>query len=399
MEYRRFGRTELAMPVFSCGGMRYQQKWQDLPLEQIEKEKQANLEATIHRAIDVGINHIETARGYGSSERQLGLVLPTFAREKLIVQTKIPPQEDPDKFLAFFDESLERLQLDYVDLLAIHGINNADALQKTIRPGGCLAAARELQRQGKARHVGFSTHGSTDLLMRAVNHDRDGGFDYINLHWYFIFQKHWQVIERATELDMGVFIISPSDKGGKLYDPPPRLVELCEPLHPMVFNNLFCLSHPQVHTLSIGAARPSDFDRHLETLPLLARAGELLPPIVARLRAAMDEAIGFRDHEAMAYQLPEVEEAPAGLNLQMMLFMRNVALAWGMTNYAKMRFNLMGNGGTWFPGAKPETVLDVPEEELIAAAGDAPWAEELPAMLREAVAMLGGEQVKRVSQS
>jgi predicted aldo/keto reductase-like oxidoreductase len=45
------------------------------------------LQATIHRALDLGINHIETARGYGSSEMQLGWVLPKLPRDKMIVQT------------------------------------------------------------------------------------------------------------------------------------------------------------------------------------------------------------------------------------------------------------------------------------------------------------------------
>jgi uncharacterized protein len=73
MEYRRFGRTELQMPVFSCGGMRYQHKWQDMPISEIPDENQLNLEATIRRSLAVGITHIETARFYGSSEVQLGL--------------------------------------------------------------------------------------------------------------------------------------------------------------------------------------------------------------------------------------------------------------------------------------------------------------------------------------
>jgi predicted aldo/keto reductase-like oxidoreductase len=60
MKYRRFGRTELAMPVFSCGGMRYQFKWQDVPPQDIPAENQDNLEATIRRAVEIGINHIET---------------------------------------------------------------------------------------------------------------------------------------------------------------------------------------------------------------------------------------------------------------------------------------------------------------------------------------------------
>jgi len=68
MQYRRFGRTELQMPVFSCGGMRYQYKWKDLPPKEIPAKNQQNLEATIRRSLEIGINHIETARGYGTSE-------------------------------------------------------------------------------------------------------------------------------------------------------------------------------------------------------------------------------------------------------------------------------------------------------------------------------------------
>ena len=79
------------MPVLSCGGMRYQYKWSDVPPADIPAENQANLEATIHRAVELGINHIETARGYGSSEMQLGNVLPKLPRKQILVQTKVAP--------------------------------------------------------------------------------------------------------------------------------------------------------------------------------------------------------------------------------------------------------------------------------------------------------------------
>jgi len=77
---------------------------------------------------------------------------------------------------------------------------------------------------------------------------------------------NWTAIEAARALDMGIFIISPNDKGGKLYDPPRKLKELCAPLTPMQFNDLYCLARPQVHTLSCGAARPGDFDEHIRAL-------------------------------------------------------------------------------------------------------------------------------------
>lgn len=235
MEYRRFGRTELQIPVFSGGGMRYQYKWQDLPASEIPTDNQRHLEATIRRSVEVGINHIETARGYGTSEMQLGQILPEFPREQLIVQTKVTPKSDTVEFRHKFEQSLAFLKLDYVDLLSLHGINTDELLHDSIRPGGCLDVARKLQREGRVRFIGFSTHGPTDIIVKTIETDQ---FDYVNLHWYYINQVNWPAIEAAQRHDMGVFIISPSDKGGKLYDPPPKLVELCKPLSPMQFNDL-----------------------------------------------------------------------------------------------------------------------------------------------------------------
>ncbi len=398
MRYRRFGRTGLNMPVLTCGGMRYQNKWQDQPLDEIPADNQANLDATVRRAVELGINHIETARGYGSSERQLGCVLPTFPREKIIVQTKLGPEQDPDQFLAYFNESLERMRLEYVDLLAIHGINDRHTLDLAIRKGGCLAAARKLQQQGRAKHIGFSTHGPTDIILKAVCHEDDGGFDYVNLHWFFIFQQNRPAIEEAARRDMGVFIISPNDKGGKLFEPPDKLIELCQPLHPIVFNDLFCLSDDKVHTISIGAAKPSDFDRHLEAVSLLNRADELITPIITKLRRAMKDAIGIEDPEAMGDGLPWWEAAPGQLNMPVMLWLRNLALGWDMVEYGKMRFNLLGNGNHWFPGEKADKLNDLTDAEILDAVSHSPYASEIPAMLRQSLDLLAGEEVKRISQ-
>jgi len=134
MKYRRFGRTNLQMPVISCGGMRYQHKWQDVPPAEIPPDNQANLEACILRALALGINHIETARGYGSSEMQLGFILPKLPRNKMLVQTKVQPAATAEEFLSNFQRSLSYLGLEHVDLLAIHGINNRQHLDWTLGP-------------------------------------------------------------------------------------------------------------------------------------------------------------------------------------------------------------------------------------------------------------------------
>jgi predicted aldo/keto reductase-like oxidoreductase len=396
MQHRRFGRTNLQMPVFSYGGMRYQHKWQDVPLSEIPPENQANLEATIRRAFELGINHIETARGYGSSERQLGQILPKLPREKLIVQTKILAQPDADQFTREFEESLVRLQLDHVDLLAVHGVNNAELVEQTLRAGGCLAAARKIQRRGLAKHIGFSTHATLPQILQCIEHEADGGFDYVNLHWYYIFQRNLPAIEAAARRDMGVFIISPADKGGKLYEPSERLTELCRPLHPLVFNNLFCLANPQVHTLSIGAARPSDFDLHLETLPHLDHAADVLAPIVARLTAAYETAVPAERRNPFGMSLPEWDQTPGGVNIPIILWLGNLLAAFDMQGYAKMRYNLLGSGDHWFPGAN---AAELDEPAIAAALPPDVQPGRLIAILKQVHATVGGAGVKRLSQS
>lgn len=392
MQYRRFGRTELEMPVFSCGGMRYQYKWQDVPEQQIPSDNQVNLEATIRRSLEVGIHHIETARGYGTSEVQLGKILPTLPREKIIVQTKVAPVSDAKAFQQTVEQSLSNLKLEYVDLLGIHGVNTPELLHYSTRPGGCLEAAKRLQRQGKVRFIGFSTHASLDVILQAIETNQ---FDYINLHWYYIFQENWAAIEAATARDMGIFIISPSDKGGKLYQPSTKLVELCQPLSPIVFNDLFCLSHPQVHTLSIGAARPQDFDEHLKTLHWLDRANEILPPILQRLEQAAIDALGEDWYHTWQIGLPHYSETPGNINIPTILWLRNLALSFDMVDFAKGRYNLLTNAGHWFPGAKANQFNP---QQLRQCLAHSPHADRIPQILQEADRLLGGEAVKRLSQ-
>lgn len=392
MQYRRFGKTELNMPVLSCGGMRYQQTWGELDPKDLDAAGQENLEASIRRAVELGINHIETARGYGSSEYQLGKVLPSLPRDKLIVQTKVGPGENEDAFLKTFDTSLSLLKLDYVDLLGVHGINTAELLDQALN-GGTLAACRKLQDRGLARHVGFSTHAPPEVVLAAVS---SGEFSYVNLHWYYFDQLNWPAIAEARKRDMGVFIISPSEKGGRLFEPPEKLVDLCAPLTPMAFNDLFCLSHPEVNTLSIGAARPSDFDAHLAVLPLLDQADEALAPILARLHEEMCARMGKDWTEHWVEGLPFSVNVPEDFPVYQVLRMYNMAKAYDMVGFGQMRYNLLGSGGHWFPGVKSDKV---DWDQLTEAMAGYRFADRIPEIAREAHAMFNKEDAKRLSES
>ena len=198
------------MPVLSLGGMRFQQSWSDLPAEQISDESQANLLRTLQRAVDHGFHHVETARHYGSSERQLGWALPDTPDPHRILQSKVPPRDDPAEFEDLLSLTFDRLGCDRLELLAIHGINQPRHLDLALRSGGCLEVVRRWQKDGRIGHVGFSTHGPVDLIATACD---SGAFDYVNLHWYYIRQDNSAALDAARRQDMGVFIISPTRQG------------------------------------------------------------------------------------------------------------------------------------------------------------------------------------------
>ncbi len=402
MLHRRFGRTELSMPVFSCGGMRYQDGWKDKPVEEIPSSIQDNLEATIDRALEVGVNHIETARGYGPSERQLGMYLPKLDRNKLIVQTKLRA-ETGEAFYENALDSLDRLQLEYVDLLSYHGINTHKELEYVTKPGGPFDMLQRLKKEGRCRFIGFSTHGLPEPITSAIEYKdpRTGAqFDYVNLHWYYIAQETWPCIEAAKRNDLGVFIISPSDKGGMLYKPSTILRELCEPLHPLTFHDLFCLMHEKVDTLSIGAARPSDFEEHLDALPLLHKAPELVEPILQRLQGRINEVVEPELRNPHALGLPHLWDIPGHINIIRILVFRNLVKAFGMLEFTRTRYAILGNAGDWVPGntACPEN-LNAVRSDLEEIFKTIPGGHVIMPALEEAHEMLFTKPEKRLSES
>ncbi|MEH2254341.1 aldo/keto reductase [Nostoc sp.] len=374
MQYRRFGKTNLRLSVFSLGTMRYLASFE-------------NAHQTIEQALVLGINHLETARGYGKSEEYLGRVLKaglSVPRTRLYITTKISATADADTMRRCIDESLERLQLDYLDCLGVHGLNTWQHLEWVQAKNGCMQAVEEAVADGRVRHVGFSTHGPLELIQAAINTDF---FEFVYLHYYYFFQRHAPAIQLAAEKDMGIFIISPADKGGRLYTPPQTLKDLCHPYSPLELNYRFLLADNRITTLSIGPANP---DELMEPLRIADDDGELKSAEISAFQQ-------LESHQKIALQTDKCSQCyaclpcPENINIPEVLRLRNLAVAYDMKDYGQYRYGMFENAGHWFPGMKGNRCTECSD-----CLPRCPEKLDIPALLEDTHQKLSGKAGRRL---
>ena len=367
MQHRCFGKTNLDYSVFSLGTMRC--------LQSAEVMTQ-----TVQRAIALGINHIETARGYGKSEEFLGIALREVERDRVFLTTKLPPNLDASQTDQFIDESLQRLQVSSIESVAIHGLNTWEHLDWVKAEKGCMSAIQGAIADGRVQHVGFSTHGSLDLILAAIETDL---FEFVNLHYSFFFQRNEAAIELAHQKDLGIFIISPADKAGMLHTPPPTLIDLCAPFSPLELNYRFLLSDRRITTLSIGAANPKELDVSYPTGEINSEEQKAFDRLEAKSEIEPDQC-------SQCYAcLP----CPESIHIPEVLRLRNLATSYDMTSFGEYRYRMFENAGHWFPGNKGNRCTDC---------GDClprcPEKLDIPKLLRETHDRLNGKPGRRLWQ-
>jgi uncharacterized protein len=147
--HRVLGRTGLMLPVVNLGVMRV-----DNP-------------RIVTMALDGGMTLLDTAHGYqnGRNEEMLGELLKNRPRDSFYITTKIPPGGGGlDEFMEKFEISLKRLQLDYVDILYLHGASSREiTLNET-----WLKALTTIRDEGKTRFIGVTTHSREPEVIRAA---------------------------------------------------------------------------------------------------------------------------------------------------------------------------------------------------------------------------------------
>jgi uncharacterized protein len=144
--------------LFSLGGQ--------ATLEQPGRDEQAV--AIINRAIDLGINYVDTAAAYGNgiSQRYFGTVL-AHRRREVFVATKTHDRTR-DGSLKLLEESLKALRTDYLDLWQLHNIMRDDQVDRVFAPGGAMEALLKARDEKMVRFLGITGHFDPDVLARAL---------------------------------------------------------------------------------------------------------------------------------------------------------------------------------------------------------------------------------------
>ena len=339
MEYRRFGKTEENISVITLGGMRFKDGWNP-PRSHLPVESVRNCIEITRQAFELGINHIETAHGYMKSENLYGVALKELGtpRENFKMMTKGAPMTG-EETRELVEEQLNSLKLDYLDFYGWHGINNEERLKAAVKPGGPVEVLHRLREEGLIRHIGFSTHGPLDIIQEALNTNL---FSFVNLHYYYFFRRNLAAVRLAGEKDIGVFIISPNEKGGMLWKPSKKVKETCKPLTAIEFNGRFCLSHPEVTTLSMGIHEPEHFSQNLSILN-----GE---DYTANRTVQEKMDVPLSKISSLCTLCAECLPCPEEINIPEVLRFRNLLKAYEMEDYGKFRYNMFEGEGHWFPG-------------------------------------------------
>ncbi len=216
MPTRNLGKTGYKVGIFSLGG-------------QASLEKPNNFDVAvsiIERALDLGVNYIDTSSIYGGperwSEQYVGKVMAKRRNEAfLATKTK---ERTRDGSMRMIEKSLQLLQTDHVDLWQLHDVGTLYDVNQIFAPGGAMEALLEMQQQKVVRFVGFTGHYRPDALMECIHrHDFDTVLMAMNAADPHHYSFNDALLPLAVEKQLGIIGMKIPGRGRILasWNPPP----------------------------------------------------------------------------------------------------------------------------------------------------------------------------------
>lgn len=191
MKYSVLGKTGLNVSRISFGG---------IPIQQLN-QKDAN--RLIGRAVELGINFFDTARGYTISENLIGEAL-LGKRRNVFLATKSMTR-DKEGMKKDIETSLNNFKTDYIDLYQFHNIPSLQELERVMAPGGALDAFIECKEKGMINHIGITSH-SLEVIEKALDYDI---FETIQYPYNAIETQAEEIFQKAYEKNIGVIAMKP----------------------------------------------------------------------------------------------------------------------------------------------------------------------------------------------
>ena len=216
MPTRNLGKTGYRVGIFSLGG-------------QAALEHPNNFDVAvpiIERALDLGVNYIDTSSIYGGperwSEQYVGKVM-AHRRNEAFLATKTK-ERTRDGSMRMIEKSLELLQTDHVDLWQLHDIGTMTDVNAIFAKGGAMEALLEMQQQKVVRYLGITGHYRPDALMECIKrHPFDTILMAMNAADPHHFSFNEELLPLAVERQMGIIGMKVPARGRILstWTPPP----------------------------------------------------------------------------------------------------------------------------------------------------------------------------------
>jgi len=192
MRYRTLGKAELQVSEIGFGG---------IPIQHVAQD---DVDGIVARALDLGINFFDTARGYTDSEQKLGTAFKG-KRDRVLIATKSLARTRAG-ITADIEKSLQTMSVDYIDLYQMHNVKDQNALQQVLSDDGALAGLMAAQQKGLIRHIGVTGHIKRILVeLVKVEEIETVQFPFNPVET----NEVRELLEAASEAGKGVIIMKP----------------------------------------------------------------------------------------------------------------------------------------------------------------------------------------------